>query len=249
MVSINMQPGGRFVATNVTLRQLITQAYRLQSFQLVGEPDWGGNDRFDINAKAEGDVPPTPPGAIGTMQLMLQAMLADRFGLRAHEEEREMPIYALVLAREDGRLGPNLQPSTFDCQAMAGAARGGTPPAPPSPGARPNCGVRMGRGMGGGTLTAGAVPVSQLPTLLAPMVQRYVVDRTGLTGNYDMDLTYSVDQAPSGGLVGATTPVPAGGDSPSIYTALQEQLGLKLDSQRGPVHVLVIDAVHRPTED
>src|SRR6266487_4622992 len=98
-VSIGIQPGGRFTATNYPLRFLIRNAYQLQDFQLVGGPDWIASERFDIVAKAAGDVPRTPPGGPpGPLQLMLQSLLADRFKLVAHKEMRELPIYALVLA-------------------------------------------------------------------------------------------------------------------------------------------------------
>src|SRR3954469_1886167 len=92
---INLQPGGRFIATNVALRALIRFAYQLQDFQMVGGPDWQTDDRFDILAKAENEFVPTPPGTVGPIQLMVRALLEDRFKLVVHQEKREMPIYAL----------------------------------------------------------------------------------------------------------------------------------------------------------
>jgi uncharacterized protein (TIGR03435 family) len=249
-VRIGLQPGGRFITTNTSLRQLVTFAYQLQSFQLVGGPDWMGTDRFDITAKAEGEIPPTPPGTVGPMQLMMRSLLADRFGVVVHREQRDMPIYALVVVRADKRLGPKLQASTVDCQAMmtANMSRGGPPPGPPptAPSGRPICGMRTSPGQ----MMGGGFPLSQLASALSQMVQRTVVDQTGLTGNYDLELTYTPDQAPRGDPPpGAPALPPIDPNGPSIFTALQEQLGLKLDSQRGPVDVVVVDKAERPKED
>ncbi|MGH9148645.1 MAG: TIGR03435 family protein, partial [Vicinamibacterales bacterium] len=187
-VRIGNQPGGRFTATNVPLRLLIRNAYQIQDFQLIGAPDWVSSDRFDIVAKAEGDVPPAAPGGPpGPIQFMLRALLAERFNLKTHSERRELPIYALILARSDGKLGAQLRPAAVDCAAVQAGRRGGPPPAPPQPGERLPCGIRIGPGQ----LTGGSMPMSQLATLLAPFVQRVVVDRTGLTGNFDFDLTWT----------------------------------------------------------
>jgi len=242
-VMLGLQPGGRFTATNVPLRLLIQNAYRVQGFQVVGAPDWLHSERFDIAAKAEGD--PTQE----QVQQMVRALLADRFKLQVHRETREMPIYVLVMARSDGKLGEKLKPSTTDCEAMRGRGRG-VPVAPPAPGAAMPCGMRMGPG----NILAGAMPMTQLATSLSNMVGRIVVDRTGLTGNYDFELTYTPEQLAQGGPAGRGGAPGGGGpaidpNGPSIYTAIQEQLGLKLDSQRGPVETLVIDRVERPTED
>ncbi|HKT80640.1 MAG TPA: TIGR03435 family protein [Vicinamibacterales bacterium] len=241
VMRIGMQPGGRFTAENVPLRQLVRFAYQLQDFQIVGGPDWVKDIRYDVVAKAENDVPPAQPGTVGPLQLMVRALLADRFKLKVHDEEREMPIYALVVARADKKLGDKLTPAAVDCQAMM-AQRNGPPPAP-APNGRPTCGMRIGPGQ----MMGGGFPISQLASALSPMVQRYVVDRTGLTGNYDLEMTFTQEQsfpAPGGAAVPAVDP-----SGPSIYTALQEQLGLKLESQRGQVKVLVIDAAEQPTED
>src|SRR5262249_5927882 len=133
------QPGGRFRATNVTLKMLIGAAYGtpqpLPEFQLVGGPKWMDTDRFDVVAKAPGDPAPGQNGPPPQMFLMIQSMLAERFHLKIHRETKEMPIYALVLARSDGKLGPRITPSTTDCAALMASmrARGGLP-APPPPG-------------------------------------------------------------------------------------------------------------------
>jgi uncharacterized protein (TIGR03435 family) len=246
-VMLGMQPGGRFTANNVTLRMLIRQAWRLQDFQIVGGPGWLGSDRFDIVAKAEGNPAPTPPGGPpGPLVLMLQSLLEERFKLAVHPEMRDMPIYALTLARSDGRLGPQLKKSDVDCAALAGArGRGaGQPPFPATD--RPMCGTRIGPG----TLASGAVSLSLLASNLSIFVQRTVVDKTGLAGTFDIDLTWTPDQIPQGPPPPGAPPLPPiDPNGPSIFTAVQEQLGLKLESQRGPVEVLVIDRVEPPTPD
>jgi uncharacterized protein (TIGR03435 family) len=177
----------------------------------------------------------------------MRNLLVERFGLKARSETREMPRYDLVLARSDGRLGAQLTKSTTDCQAIfAAARRGGGPPAPPAPGERPQCGMRIGPGV----LSGGAFPLSQLATALSPMVQRVIIDRTGLTGLFDIELKWTPDQFPQGAPPpGAPALPPIDPNGPSIFTALQEQLGLKLEATRGPVDVLVIDSVSQPTPD
>jgi uncharacterized protein (TIGR03435 family) len=246
-IRFGMQPGGRFTATNAPLRELIRFAYNLQNFQIMDAPDWIGSERFDVIAKAEGDIQPVQPGQMGPVQLMMQSLLAERFALKARRESREMGRYDLVLARADRRLGPQLKPSSTDCQALFAARRGGgPPPAPPGPGEPMLCGFRIGPGR----MQAGAFPLSQLANALAPQVQRFVVDRTGLTGNFDLEMTYTPERMPQGPPVPGAPPLPAiDPDGPSIFTALQEQLGLKLESVRGPVDVLVIESVNRPTPD
>src|SRR5687767_7444799 len=119
---ISPAPGGRFTAVNMPLRTLITYAYGLQSFELIGAPDWTTTTRFDIAARAAGEFPATQPGQLDADQLMVQALLADRFALRVHRETREVPIFELTLARADGRLGPQIRRSQVDCAALRKAA-------------------------------------------------------------------------------------------------------------------------------
>src|SRR5688500_11215340 len=184
-ISIGIQPGGRFSAHNVPLWDLIRQAYAVQRTQIVGAPDWAETARFDIVAKAEGEIPRTPPGSPpGPLNFMLQDLLEDRFKLRAHRETREMPVYALVVARSDRKLGAGLRPSATDCAAMRGRGRGdrgaGAPSAGPPPGERPFCGVRLAPNQ----ILAGGVPFAQLTQVLSQVTQRHVFDRTGLEGNF-----------------------------------------------------------------
>jgi uncharacterized protein (TIGR03435 family) len=249
-IRIGMAPGGRFTATNMPLRQLILMAYQVQPFQVEGGPSWMTSDRFDIVAKADRDVPPPAPGVAGPMQFMMRALLADRFKLTMHNEQKEMPIYNLVVARADGKLGAQLKQSTTDCAAIMGAAnrRGGGPPPPPSFNEPIQCGMRVLPG----TLSAGGFPLSQFAQFLSTTVQRIVVDRTGLTGNFDLNMTWTPDQLPQGrgDPPPGAPPLPAiDPNGPSIFTAVQEQLGLKLESTKAPVDMLVVDRAEHPAED
>jgi uncharacterized protein (TIGR03435 family) len=241
-VMLGMQPGGRFNASNVPLRLLLRQAFNVQDFQIVGGPDWIASDRFDVVAKAPDGVEFTAD----TMRPMLRALLTERFKLAFHNETRDMAVYALMKARPDGKLGAGLTPAAVDC-AGRGRRGGGPPPPPPQPGQKMECGLMIGPGR----LNAGGMPMSNLATALAPQVGRIVLDKTELTGNYDFELTYAPEAI---GGVGAPAlinggAVPVDPNAPNLFTALQEQLGLKLDSQRGPVEVVVIDRLEQPVAD
>ena len=231
----------RVVATNMPVRPIITFAYLVAQYQLVGGPDWLTSSRYDLVAKMEGNpsagfVPgsntPNP------MQLALRHLLEDRFKLRVHRETREMDIYALVLARPGGNPGPNLKPTTQDCAAIADAARRGEKPPAPAPGV-PLCGIQGSTGR----LRFGGLPASAFAQAFSGPAGRMVIDRTGLTGSWDFELTYAIE-----GRGGADAP-PADPNVPSFFTAIQEQLGLKLEPTKGPVEVLVIDSVEKPVED
>ena len=246
---IQTQPGGRFTATSVTLRQLIRNAYQLQEFQIAGGPSWLASDRFDIIAKAESAGLADPfqaekGGDPSRGQLMLRALLAERFRLEIHTEARELPIYALVLARGDGRLGPQLERSARDCDAhdADGRGRGGDAP---FAGDRPACGLRVLPG----TILAGGATLTQLANGLSTLVGRLVRDRTGLADNFEFTLRWTPDQIPQGfdRKASAIGLPPIDADGPAIFTALREQLGLRLDSQKGPVDILVVDRAERPT--
>ena len=249
-IRFGLQPGGRFTAQNVPARELIRFAFNVQPFQIEGGPGWLNSDRFDVTAKADGDFPAVGPGQSGPVQEMMQNLLAERFKLKVHRETKEMPVYELRLARSDGRLGKQIEPSTVDCAGQRGRGqgpgRGGPPPAPPQPGERPQCGMFMGIGNVG----AGDVPLQQLAQLLSQRVQRIVVDKTGLTGRYSFNIEFTPDQLPPPGAAPPGVQLPAfNPDGPSIFTALQEQLGLKLEAARGPVETLVIDSIEQPTPD
>ncbi len=222
-------PGGRFSATAVTVSALLRMAYRIQPYQLLGAPGWISTRRYDIAAKAEEPAP--------SQQAFLRALLEDRFKLSVHAETREQPIFALVVARSDGRLGPQLRTSAFNCEAYFAG-----PHAPPEPGRTPDCATRIGPA----ALYGKAIDMSRLATSLAPFAGRFTVDQTGLSGVFDVELTWTPEQPP-GNLAGAAPEIPADSPGPSIFTALQEQLGLKLVSQRGPVAVLVVEHIEEPS--
>ena len=249
-----VMPPGRFSATNLPLRVLITNAYQLSFFQVVGGPDWVATDRFDVAGTAPDGAPPEQTRA------MVRTLLTDRFKLAVHMETREVPIYALVKAQPGEQLGPSLKRSTMDCGplraeraatiAAAARARGGrvAVPPPPAPNEPVQCQMRVS-GRGGAALNyrAGNITMSALASALRPYVGREVVDRTGLSGEFDFDLQFSAP--PTTGSVDAGIPVAPLDDAASIFTALQEQLGLKLEPTRGPVELMVIDSAERPTEN
>jgi uncharacterized protein (TIGR03435 family) len=244
---MRLQPGGRLVITNQPLRRLITFAYSLQPQQLEGGPSWLDTDRFDITAQAEGNISPTPPGGPpGPAQLMMQRLLAERFGLVVHTESRELPIYALTLARRDGQLGPRIKPADRDCLALMTVAPGGVPvQAPRLADGRPGCGIMRD---GAGRVMAGGTTMTMLAvSMLTGPAGRLVVDRTGLTGAYDFDFEFAMDRAP--GAPPAPDAATAVSDLPGLFTALEEQLGLKLQPTREPIPVTVIDRVTQPTEN
>jgi uncharacterized protein (TIGR03435 family) len=238
------QPGGRFVATRINLRTLIGAAYQGNppTGQLVGGPAWIDSDLWDIEAKApEGSVPPnTTFGFPPQMILMLQSLLEDRFQLKLHRETREAPIYDLTIVKG----GPKLKLSEDQMPpSMPG------PAAPPlQPGTIPRGAMKMVNG----DFEATALSFGDFAKALAALyLHRPVDDKTGLKGLYDIKLRWTPDPAIGAplGPGGPVAPVPPTADTsgPDIFTAIQEQLGLKLDSAKGPVEVLVIDSAQKPS--
>jgi uncharacterized protein (TIGR03435 family) len=238
---IRNSPGGRVNVTNMTLKELIVIAYRIQPFQISGGPSWFDSVHYDINAKAE-----TTPKQ-GELPLMLQALLADRFQLTIQRETKDMPVYALVLAKKDGKLGPGLVESREgSCTAFDPAK----PPPLPEPGQpRPNfCGNMM---MQPRMLKASDIPVSQIVPMLSRFLGRTVIDKTGLTAKFDITLEWTPDESQIANmqLPPDVKPPPSDPAGPSIFTALQEQLGLKLEAQKGPVDIFVITRAEKPSEN
>ena len=236
--SIRVQPGGQIVVTNNSLYNLIRNAYGTQRYEMIpgaNLPSWIDSDRWDILAKA----PENAPRVEDQMQLRLRSLLEDRFKLVARREMREMPIYELVVARSDGQLGRQIKPSGDECAAQGRARAAGEQPPPLAQGAF--CGTRAGNG----SVSMKGVPLSNFVRNLGGMTGRFVIDKTGLTGPYDLDLQWTPDPAAGGPPQG-----PAGsGDGASLFAAIQEQLGLKLEAKRAPTEVLIIDSADRPTED
>jgi uncharacterized protein (TIGR03435 family) len=241
--SMGVQPGGRFLARNMPVKDLVSFAYNVQSYQVVGGPGWMTSNRFDINAVAPDGTsiaPATPGGPPSVMQLALRALLADRLGLLVHTESRELPVYKLMLAHGDGTLGGKIRHSSADCSAPPGVGRQSSPQ-PESQ--RPTCGMRFGPGV----IAAGGRSMAQLAGTLSQFVQRPVTNETGLDGLFDFDLTWAYE--PTSESTPAARVAPVDPDAPTLFTAVQEQLGLKLQAARGPVDVVVIDKVSPPAPD
>jgi len=247
--------GNRYTAVGVTLGLLLRNAYNVQQSQLIGAPAWAESDRFDIVATMQDtpDTSPVTPDGPTRQSLMLQTLLEERFRLTVHKDRKELPVYALVLARRDGKLGSSLRRSTVDCAAAIAAARvrPGPPPSAP-PGELQPC----SSGVSPGVILARSQTMAQLANALSRLTNtgsslgRLIVDRTGLDGYFDIDLKFTPDRMPDFGPGGPPAGMPAlDPNAASIYAAMQEQLGLKLEAQRTPVDVLVIDRVEKPTAD
>jgi uncharacterized protein (TIGR03435 family) len=242
------QPGGRLTATNTPLRMIIMAAFELkQEAQLVGGPVDLLGAKYDITAKAPVELI-GPAGLVGKeLPQLLRTLLADRFRLKAHTESRELPLYDLVLARSDGRLGPNLKPSKSDCskadevaaEQVTALAKGdvGSFVGKPRP-----CSVATDPSGG------------PLNLVLSQFTGRTVRDKTGLTGRYDFEMKLdlqmllAVAQKAGANIPAAAANIPQS-DGSSLMTTLNEDLGLKLESIRDPVDVVVIDSVEAPTPD
>lgn len=231
---IQFMPGGGLKMTNIPLRAMITFAYDVRDFQVSGGAGWVGTERFDVIARPDRTTVDGPvdfanmtDGQRKTMRDQiaerLRALLGDRFQLTVHKETKEQPIYALVLAKNGSKLQDTKETGTQ--QRMM---------------------TNRGRSEGH------AIPVGMLVQTLSGLLGRPVVDKTGLTGKYDFVLEWTPDvgqDARAQGFGdGITTPAPAPG-GPTIFTALQEQLGLKLESQKGPVENIVIDRAEKPSEN
>jgi len=242
------QPGGRFVANGLTFRFLMTHAYRVRDFQIIGGPGWTTSDRWNIEARAEeGAVPARDPNAPDPIALRLQSLLEDRFQLKFHRETRELPAYELTIAKG----GPKVKLS--EDQTPFRPPEKGDPPAPQAirpGGPMPRGTMRMGRG----ELEGNGLAFTSFIQMLSQQLGRPVIDKTGLSGLYDIKLQWTPEMGqrttPFGPLPAGVEPPPASDPSgPSIFTAVQEQLGLKLESTKGLVEVLVIDSVEKPTEN
>jgi uncharacterized protein (TIGR03435 family) len=212
---ISSPNSGNFQTVNVTLKALMEYAFDMPRSRIINAPDWTASRPFDIEAKSddalEQRLHALPSDQAKPIKLvMIQALLADRFGLKTHREQRELPIYALVVAKG----GSKLSASKFDGRLIH---------------------------HGGDYLNAQGITLPVIAQELARDAGRVVVDKTGIPGRFDIDLRWQPDDAPPALLNGQETTLP------SLFTALQEQLGLQLESRKGPVEVLVIDDVHQPT--
>jgi uncharacterized protein (TIGR03435 family) len=242
-----VQPGGTWRAQFATVERMIRALYPafVLPGQITGGPSWVTTDMFDIAAKTD------PARTADDIRAMARALLAERFNLAVRIEQRELPGYMLVVARRDRRLGPGLRPPAIDCDAYRAARARGEPmpkelmvagtrlpcvatvmPVLPQHQVVPGTNMR---------LTAGGRTISSLVLMIANQVGRPVVDRTGLTQLFDVEVQFSDRPLTAG--------VPVGDEGPRFMTALEEQAGLKLEEGRAMVDVLVIDRVERPSPD
>jgi uncharacterized protein (TIGR03435 family) len=230
-MSAGSRPGGVYTMVNGPISSIFGNAYRTPSNEIVGAPGWFTTERYDVTARIVGN--PTPE----QRQLLWRELFAERMKLQAHYDTREQPTYALVLARSDGRLGPNLRRSATDCAARTEAGRRGEqlPPAPQAANGMPACSSRFGPG----SILSGGQTMVRIAQSISGLAGRFTVDRTGLSGDYEFTLEYASARP------GDTSAA----DEPNIFTALQEQLGLKLEPTRGPVEIVVIDHIERPIVD
>jgi uncharacterized protein (TIGR03435 family) len=241
---IQLTPTGRFNAINATPRSIILRAHGLVDAQLISAPPWLSEERYDIDAR----VATAPAGGPESLLPHVRALLADRFRLEARPDTREMSAYALTFARRDRQLGSLIRKTETDCtrattmsvDEVRAAARDGWPP----------CGMVYVVSFVTATSNGNAVKMRirrsgitmpALATALQPTVDRPVVDQTGLAGRFDVEYSFT-PQPPN--VVSAFEP-----EAPTIFVALEEQLGLKLEGRRMSVPVLVVDSIHRPTEN
>jgi len=228
------QPGGRLTVTNATLKLLMTVAYGMRDFQILGGPNWITTDRWNIEAKAaEGTLYPPPDGTdLYPITLMVQSLIEDRFQLKMRRGTRELPVYELLIARsgskmklsEDQSLPPFLQPGDSKPRGLIAVRRG--------------------------SLEGQGVRLASFVQILSQQLARTVIDKTDLNGLYDIKLQWTPDLDQGAASRVPDTPLPVtDAPFPSIFTAIQEQLGLRLESAKGPVEVLVIDSVQKPSEN
>lgn len=229
-------------ANGANVMMLIMSAYRVNPYQITGAPSWLTSERYDIEAKM--DIATADElredHRIAATQHMLQVLLADRFKLKVHQETKELPIYVLVVAKNGAKLEEAKPGDTY-----ANGIKG--------PDGKSGAGMMFGRREG---VTAQGVPIANLVRRLSLLLGRSVVDKTGLSGKYDFTLKWTPDEirtslskGPESGEPGPASAAFPDSSGPSLFTALEEQLGLKLESQKGPVEIVVIDHVERPSEN
>jgi uncharacterized protein (TIGR03435 family) len=237
-VRIMLKPDG-YSAENVSVKMLILGAYGLKEDQLSGAPSWADTARYDIDAKVAGpDVAALQKLKNDQRRLLLQPLLADRFKLTFHNETKNLPIYELVIVKGGSKLKEATSGDTYanGIKGQDGVGRSGM--------------MRMSPGK----LTAQGIPITSLVNMLSQQVHRTVVDKTGLTGSYDIELNWAPDQGSDPMFKGTDSAQqrdePAtDASAPSLFTAVQEQLGLRLQSAKGPVETFVIDHVEMPSEN
>lgn len=251
MVRAGSRQGDQWLANNATLRMMIRSAYGpLYAMEgtIVGGPSWIDTDRFDVAAKM------APGTTADDMRAMAKAMLAERFKLAVRAEKREVPVYVLLAARSDGRLGSQMKPAGIDCVALRAERKqaGLAPIEARSPGgamARCTSAYMFGPVS---RIESGGMTIAELAGGLSRFTGRPVFDRSGLTGYYVVRLDFASEPgavSPFGPVVGGPTSADPSLDEPSLFSAIQEQLGLKLEIRNEPMDVLVIDSAQQPTEN
>jgi uncharacterized protein (TIGR03435 family) len=258
----DMPPTGRVNFVSMTFKALMRISYGVQDYKIIGGPAWLDVDRFDVQANPPADFRPQPVRCFADcpptpVQIMMQGLLADRFQLAVHRETRQLPVYELTIGKRGFKLREVPEPSP------TGPDSGPPPlPPPPPPGTAPPTtvaalptpppGIFMGFPFG---FTAAGLEFHALVGTLENILGRPVIDKTGIKGFYDFKLVYSREGLPNN----VPAPPPSATDRgpglnasdprPTIFTALQEEFGLKLESARGSVEVLVVDAVSKPSEN
>jgi uncharacterized protein (TIGR03435 family) len=215
------EPGGlRYRGNNLPLKAYISSAYRIKADQVVGAPNWVDTDRFDIEAQAE------KPSSLEEFHLMTRTLLAERFHLKFHFETKEMPLYALVVDTSGAKL------------TLHDAANSGEP------------WIEQGMDMPfHARWTATSSSMELFAFRLASVMDRPVIDQTGLKGDYDFKLAYTVDLPPNLPQNAMVNGQPIDTSGPSIFQAVRQQLGLRLEPRKGPVQVMVVDHVEKPSEN
>jgi uncharacterized protein (TIGR03435 family) len=246
-VGMTDTPDG-FIARLATVKMLIRRTYAVDDYQISGAPDWVSKEVYDIDAKFDSSTADelqklSPNDRILARQQMLQSLLTERFNLTIHRDDKEVQVYYLIAAKN----GPKLQEAKLD------NADSSKPKAGPAPGT-----AMMTVGAAGGQIRGFASSLASLTGMLTRTLHRPVLDRTGLTENYDFTLRWTPDEnqlppssgfqvSPAGSSSGLPSADPNPNSGPSLFTAIQEQLGLKLESAKGPVEFIVIDHVERPS--
>jgi uncharacterized protein (TIGR03435 family) len=251
------QPGGRYTATR-TVKFFIADAFffatPLAASRVIGGPEWIDSALYEINGQASTPWQRSPDGPPREVFLMIRSVLLERFKLKTHMETREMPVYELVRGRADGSLGPQLRESTSGCDALIAAFNAGTPPPARQPNEPPPCGAMRGPAR----VLAGGLPMAQFANMLTNVMAdangpaggvgaRLVIDKTGLSGRFAFTLAWTPEKMPEGTPPAGLPPIDPNG--PRLETALQEQLGLKLQPARSQMEVVVIDSIEQPTPD
>ena len=230
-------PDGTYTATNISIQNLLPLAWPSEDVAYRNLPDWARRNRYDVTVK------PAPGASAAQIQEMWRSLFKSRLKLEAHNETREGPIFALVLARADGRLGPQLKPSPHDCAALAAAAAASPIVSNPNPPSADTVMATCGSLFLRDRTFIGGMLLSRYAQSLSGTVGRIVEDRTGLKGYYAMTMTYA--PVPRLGADAVAEP----GGAPPFFVALEEQLGLKLEPATKPLQALVIDRIEPPTEN